>query len=130
MISPKTPGCHLDMISSFPLSSSRNAMTVILKRQQSLALIHTVNAALALSQSAGKWHCCSSSRMCGRFLSVDNVAIFISCPVILLHFLCLSWRSKGCHQIRSAPNYLCCVMFWLHTAKNIHMSLSIAFAII
>lgn len=101
---------------------SRNAMTVIYKRQHRLALVHTVSAALALRQSAGRWHCCSSSRVCGWFLSVDNVAIFVSCPVILLHFLCLSWRPNVCRQIRRGPNYFCCVMFRLNTARNVHIT--------
>lgn len=57
----------------------------------------------------------------GRFLGVDNVAIFVSCPVILLHFLCLSWRPNGLERrIRSDPNYLCCVLLRLNTARYWH----------
>lgn len=98
-------------------SFSSKSTTSISKRQQSIVFIHTLNTALALGQSVGKWQCFSSSRMCGWFLNADNVAIFISWLVILLHFLRLSWWPNGCHQFSGNPNYLYSVMFSVYTEK-------------
>lgn len=97
---------HLDIIPLSHLSPDDSDLQKTAKGMHWFSL----NAASALSQSAGKWHCCSSSEMCGWFLSVDNVAIFVSCPVVLSHFLC---------QIRSSPNYLCCAMQVIYTSLNI-----------
>lgn len=100
---------HLDIIPLSHLSPDDSD----LQRTAKGMLCFSLNSASALSQSAGKWHCCSSSKMRGWILSVDNVAIFVSCPVVLSHFLC---------QIRSGPNYLCCVMLRLNTASNLHVT--------
>lgn len=100
---------HLDIIPLSHLSPDDRDLQKTAKGTHWFSL----NAASALSQSAGKWHCCSSSKLCGWFLSVDNVAIFVSCPVVLSHFLC---------QIRSGPNYLCCVMLRVNTESNLHVT--------